>query len=113
MAQAQRGKIKVKRGESLDDEVMMAKQIEDFKNDLKFGTFDPDCQMRQTQFFSNSVPKLIFRDLIGYLAKKGVTKVRKSEIMWKLRFETLTGENVCCTILLVEEGKYCVEFVRG
>jgi hypothetical protein len=48
MAQAQRGKIKVKRGESIDDEVMIAKQIEDFKDDLRFGTFDPDCQMRQT-----------------------------------------------------------------
>ena len=34
MAQAQRGKIKVKRGESIDDEVMIAKQIEDFKDDL-------------------------------------------------------------------------------
>lgn len=48
MAQAQRGKIKVKRGESIDDEVMIAKQIEDFKDDLTFGAFDPDCQMRQT-----------------------------------------------------------------
>jgi hypothetical protein len=47
-----------------------------------------------------------------YIVKEGITEVKVSDFFWKVRFQTLRGLKITCSLLRVDEDKVCVEFTR-
>lgn len=74
--------------------------------------FDPECQVKQTQFFSTSSAVFVFRDLTKWLSKQGIEDFSVSSWYWKLKFTTKAGVRVSCQLLRVDMETVCVEFVR-
>ena len=55
---------------------------------------------------------MVFRDLKEYFTKTGIIEYTVSPLMWKIRFQTPTGVKISCSLLKVDDFKFCVEFTR-
>jgi len=101
----------VRRGDTVEEHDYADFVLEESK--LECLHFDPDCQARQTQFFSTSMGTQIFRDLVRFLHAQGIHDFYISKTQWKLKF-TVPEQGLKMTCMLLQAGpdKVCVEFTR-